>query len=211
MTSARIDWKQVEQKGQTVILDFRNVLHERQNALPCSGYSYRSLNFSNSVAGVQRHSLSSLIEFAALTQQVTAGVNPLAVLLDEFINQYMRNNNIWLTLAHQSIYQLDDHLGRRSCYCPILRAAICEALMGLSKQLRYCWEMPRLENLDLHIAVYPVEQQGITQHPIPSKRCAMKGRELNRSGDNWPNSPRRLYVQTSRFDLGNPGSNVNRT
>jgi hypothetical protein len=25
-------------------------------------------------------------EFAALTQQVTAGVNPLAILLDEFIN-----------------------------------------------------------------------------------------------------------------------------
>ena len=49
-------------------------------------------------------------EFAALTQQVTAGANPLAVLLDEFINQYMRNINIWLTLAHQSIYQLDDHL-----------------------------------------------------------------------------------------------------
>src|SRR5687768_15168775 len=82
----------------------------RQNALPCSGYSYRSLNFSNSVAGVQRHSLSPLIEFAALTQLVTAGVNPLAVLLDEFINRYMRNNNISLNHAHQSIYQLDEHL-----------------------------------------------------------------------------------------------------
>jgi hypothetical protein len=34
-------------------------------------------------------SVVTIDEFAALTQQVTAGVNPLAVLLDEFINQYM--------------------------------------------------------------------------------------------------------------------------
>jgi hypothetical protein len=30
--------------------------------------------------------------------------------LDEFINQYMRNNNIWLTVAHQSINQIDKQL-----------------------------------------------------------------------------------------------------
>jgi hypothetical protein len=110
MTSARIDWKQVEQKGQTVILDFRNVLHEETKRFAMLWIFLSLFEFLKQRAGVQRHSLSPLIEFAALRQQVTAGVNPLAVLLDEFINQYMRNNNIWLTLAHQSIYQLDEHL-----------------------------------------------------------------------------------------------------
>jgi hypothetical protein len=37
-------------------------------------------------------------------------VNPLATLLDEFINQYMRNNNIFLTVAHQSLFQIDEQL-----------------------------------------------------------------------------------------------------
>jgi hypothetical protein len=31
-------------------------------------------------------------------------------LLDDFINQYMRNHHIWLTVAHQSLYQIDEQL-----------------------------------------------------------------------------------------------------
>ena len=34
----------------------------------------------------------------------------MATLLDDFINQYMRNHHIWLTIAHQSLYQLDEQL-----------------------------------------------------------------------------------------------------
>jgi DNA-binding Lrp family transcriptional regulator len=32
------------------------------------------------------------------------------MLFDEFLQQYMRNSNIWLTIAHQSIQQLDEQL-----------------------------------------------------------------------------------------------------
>jgi hypothetical protein len=49
-------------------------------------------------------------EFADLTQQVSDDVNPLAQRLDEFLNQYMRNNRIWFTCAFQSISQLDEQL-----------------------------------------------------------------------------------------------------
>jgi hypothetical protein len=49
-------------------------------------------------------------EFAALTQHVTEGVNPLAVLLNEFLTQYMRNHQVWFTCAFQSIYQSDEQL-----------------------------------------------------------------------------------------------------
>jgi type IV secretory pathway VirB4 component len=110
MTSAGIDWKQVEQKGQTVILDFRNVLHDETKRFAMLWIFLSLFEFLKQRGRSTTPFVVTIDEFAALTQQVTAGVNPLAVLLDEFINQYMRNNNIWLTLAHQSIYQLDDHL-----------------------------------------------------------------------------------------------------
>jgi hypothetical protein len=46
-------------------------------------------------------------EFSAMAAKVTAGTNPLAAMLDEFIQQYLRGHNIWLTVAHQSIEQID--------------------------------------------------------------------------------------------------------
>jgi hypothetical protein len=49
-------------------------------------------------------------EFASLCHKVPSGENPMATMLDEFINQYMRNHHIWLTVAHQSLYQLDEDL-----------------------------------------------------------------------------------------------------
>jgi hypothetical protein len=39
-------------------------------------------------------------EFSAMAAKVTAGTNPLAAMLDEFIQQYLRGQNIWLTVAH---------------------------------------------------------------------------------------------------------------
>jgi len=108
--SPGIDWKVVEQKGQTVILDFRNILTDETKRFAML-WVFSTLYEFIKQRGRKDFPFSVLIdEFASLTQQVTSGVNPLAVLLDEFINQYMRNNNIWLTVAHQSIYQLDEQL-----------------------------------------------------------------------------------------------------
>jgi hypothetical protein len=45
-----------------------------------------------------------------MAYKVTAGTNPLAVMLDEFIQQYLRGQNIWLTVAHQSIEQIDEQV-----------------------------------------------------------------------------------------------------
>jgi hypothetical protein len=41
---------------------------------------------------------------------VSDDANPLALRLDEFLNQYMRNNRIWFICAFQSISQLDEQL-----------------------------------------------------------------------------------------------------
>jgi hypothetical protein len=39
-----------------------------------------------------------------------SGENPLAFELDEFINQYMRGHNVWLTCIHQELHQIDEHM-----------------------------------------------------------------------------------------------------
>jgi hypothetical protein len=61
--------------------------------------------------GRREHPLAITIdEFSAMAFKVTEGTNPLAELLDECIQQYLRGQNIWLTVAHQSIDQIDEQL-----------------------------------------------------------------------------------------------------
>jgi hypothetical protein len=105
-----IDWQTVEKRGQTVILDFRNVIDPETKRFSMLWIFLSLYEFLKQRGRKDFPFVVTIDEFAALTQQVTGGVNPLAVLLDEFINQYMRNNNIWLTVAHQSIYQVDEQL-----------------------------------------------------------------------------------------------------
>jgi hypothetical protein len=105
-----IDWQLVESTGETVLLDFRNVLEPETRRFALLWLFSLLYEFIKR-RGRSRAPFGIIIdEFAALAQQVTAGVNPLAVLLDEFINQYMRNHNIWLTVAHQSLFQIDEQL-----------------------------------------------------------------------------------------------------
>jgi hypothetical protein len=99
-----IDWEDVERQGQTIILDFKNVRDPKTKRFAMLWV------FSTFYEFLKQHDRQdvpfgvTIDELAALTQQVTDSVNPLAVLLDEFINQYMRNNNIWFTCAFQSIF-----------------------------------------------------------------------------------------------------------
>jgi hypothetical protein len=106
-----LNMEEVEREKQTVLLDFRDERDpemKRFKLLWTFSYLYEHIK----LRGRREKPLALLIdEFSALTQRVTDGVNPLVTLLDEFINQYMRNHNIWLTIAHQSIFQVDEQLG----------------------------------------------------------------------------------------------------
>jgi hypothetical protein len=105
-----INFDDVVRKRQTVLLDFRNVLDEDFRPfmlLWVFSYLYEWIKRR----GRSDQPFAVLIdEFAELTRKVVKGENPLAKDLDAFINQYMRNNNIWLTVAHQSINQIDREL-----------------------------------------------------------------------------------------------------
>jgi hypothetical protein len=105
-----IDWQEVEQKGQTVILDFRNVLHDETKRFALLWVFLTLYEFLKRRGRKSFPFVVAIDEFAALTQKVTDGVNPLAVLMSELLTQYCRNHQIWFTCAFQSLYQLDEQL-----------------------------------------------------------------------------------------------------
>jgi hypothetical protein len=93
-----INWDEVSAQNQTVLLDFRNVRGEnrRFKLLWVFAYLYEWIK----ARGRRETPFGVLIdEFVALTQKALAGENPLAVELDEFIQQYMRSSQIWLTIG----------------------------------------------------------------------------------------------------------------
>jgi hypothetical protein len=105
-----IRWDAVESKQQIVLLDYRRVTDrdlQRFLLLWVFTYLYEWIKHR----GRRDTPLSILYdEIAFITQQVTTSKNPLAVELDDFINVWMRNANIWFSCAHQELFQLDGHL-----------------------------------------------------------------------------------------------------
>jgi hypothetical protein len=108
--SPGIDWEDVEEQEQTVILDFRNVTDPAARRFALL-WIFQSLFEHIKRRGRRKAPLGLLIdEFAELTQQVTDTVNPLATLFDTFLQRYMRNNRIFFSCAFQSIKQIDEQL-----------------------------------------------------------------------------------------------------
>jgi hypothetical protein len=105
-----IKWKDVAANGQTVILNFKQI------TAPETKRFALLWTFMHLYEFIKQRSRSDLPfgvifdEFAAFAAKVEHGMSPLATVLDEFIQQYMRNSNIWLTIAHQTIQQLDEQL-----------------------------------------------------------------------------------------------------
>jgi hypothetical protein len=105
-----IDWEEVEAEGLTVLLDFSgetNTELRRFKMLWLFDYFFHWCK----TRGRRSYPMALLIdEFASMTHKVFSGENPFAVEMAEFIQEYLRNSNILLTVAHQSIEQLDDQL-----------------------------------------------------------------------------------------------------
>jgi hypothetical protein len=105
-----IDWEEVEAEGLTVLLDFSgetNTELRRFKMLWLFDYLFHWIK----TRGRRSYPLALLIdEFASMAHKVFSGENPLAVEIAEFIQEYLRNSNILLTVAHQSIEQLDEQL-----------------------------------------------------------------------------------------------------
>src|ERR671919_762503 len=109
-TTPGIDWHEVERERQTVLIDFRSELDPEMRRFKLL-WVFSSLLEHIKFRGRNPRPLAVLIdEISALTQKIMTGINPLAAELDEFINQYMRGHNVWLTCIHQELNQIDEQL-----------------------------------------------------------------------------------------------------
>jgi hypothetical protein len=105
-----IDWEEVDEEGLTVLLDFRDETDPDMRRFKLL-WVFSSLYEFIKRRGRRETPLAVTIdEFSAMAYKVTDGTNPLAVMFDEFIQQYLRGQNIWLTVSHQSIAQIDEQL-----------------------------------------------------------------------------------------------------
>jgi hypothetical protein len=105
-----IDWREVERERQTVLIDFRHEQDPEMRRFKLL-WVFSSLYEHIKLRGRNPRPLAVLVdEISALTNKIMSGENPLAAELDEFINQYMRGHNVWLTCIHQELHQIDEHM-----------------------------------------------------------------------------------------------------
>jgi hypothetical protein len=95
-----IDWEEVEEERQTVLLDFRDETDPEMRRFKLLWVFFSLFEFIKRRGRRERPLAITIDEFSAMAAKVTAGTNPLAAMLDEFIQQYLRGQNIWLTVAH---------------------------------------------------------------------------------------------------------------
>ena len=104
-----IDWDRVVREGCAVLLDFRHDIDiELRRFKMLWAFTY-FLDFIKH-RGAGRHRPVSLIidELSALYNFHSLALDIFAADLDELINVIARNHMVWLTLAHQELFQLDE-------------------------------------------------------------------------------------------------------
>jgi hypothetical protein len=105
-----IDFEKVERTGQTILIDFRGEANPQLKLFKLL-WIFSTIFEYIRLRGRRDTPLGLIIdEMASLCKHVPAGESPLADLLDEFINVYMRNHHIYFTCCHRSIYQVDEKL-----------------------------------------------------------------------------------------------------
>lgn len=105
-----IDWQQVIEQGETVCLDFRHELDPERRRFKMLWVFQSFLAFIK-YRGAGRHTPIGLIvdELTALYNFDAQGDNNIfSADLDELINVLARNYRVWLTLAHQELFQIDE-------------------------------------------------------------------------------------------------------
>jgi hypothetical protein len=106
-----IDWEEVlEEKPQTVIVDTSPITDPESRKFATLWILLGLLEHLKH-RGRRGHPVALLIdEFASLTHKAHEGANPLSELLDEFLAQYARRNQVFFTCCFQSLQQLPQEL-----------------------------------------------------------------------------------------------------
>lgn len=165
--TAGIDWQQVIERGQTVLVDVRHVLDVEQRRFRMLWALSCFLEFVK-YRGPGRHRPVGLIidEISALTNfDVQSGQDLFATLIDELLNVWARQGQVWVTVAHQEMWQVSPRLLKTllGCGTRILgRTSDLESATLLAHELIPAdpHRAKRLEN------IYGAEGKVIDERPI---------------------------------------------
>jgi len=121
-TPPGIDLHQVVDQHQTVLLDFRGETNPERRHFKTRWLFEYLMSFIK-YRGAGRHPPLSLVidELTELTNRTSLEYDLFAADLDELINIYARNYSVWLTLAHQEMFQVS--------------AATCATLLTMGTQM----------------------------------------------------------------------------
>jgi hypothetical protein len=109
-TTPGLEWERVIRNRCIVLVDLRREYDtERRRFKMLWAFSY-FLDYIKHRGAGHRHQPVSLIvdELASLFNVQAQGANALVADLDELINVIARNYRVWLTLAHQEMFQFDE-------------------------------------------------------------------------------------------------------
>jgi hypothetical protein len=112
-SEAGIDWQEIVEKGITVLFDFRHE-HDIERRRFKMVWSFNNLLDFVKHRGAGRHKpigliideLTSLFSLHALTSDLFGSE------MDELINVLARNYRLWLTIAHQEMFQLTEKINK---------------------------------------------------------------------------------------------------
>lgn len=106
-----VDWQQVVQERQAVLLDFRQEHDIERRRLKMFWTFDYFLSFVKH-RGAGRHRPISLVvdELTSLLGSGMLAADIFASELDELINVLSRNYRIWLTLSHQELFQMSERV-----------------------------------------------------------------------------------------------------
>ena len=162
-----LDWQQVIAKGQTVLLDFRHVHDVDFRRFLMLWVLIYFIDFIK-YRGIGRWQPIGLLidEVSVLTnldQQTDSGL--FATLLDELLNVYARQSQVWVTISHQEVWQVSPKLLKTlmGCGTRIMgRTSDAKSAMDLAEQL-FPMDPYRVKR---HEPIFDGERQVVYQRPV---------------------------------------------
>jgi hypothetical protein len=180
-----IDWRAIVENRQAVLLDFRHE-HDVERRRFKMLWAYSSFMEFVKHRGAGRHRPVSLVidELAALANfRASDGISLLADELEELINVYARNCMVWLTIAHQELYQFDERVQKTLMTMGTHifgSTSDIEAAITVARQL-YSYDPHKVKRYEPLYMQSPFGPEIIHERPVEftiDEQFLMKGEEL---------------------------------
>lgn len=110
-SSPGVDWEEQVEGRKLVILDFQDITDDADLRFKMRWCFSHLWEYIKKRQDVRNKPISVIIDELSYLLSMRAGNDDLlAADLDNFINKDMRYRNVWLTLAHQELYQIPDRI-----------------------------------------------------------------------------------------------------